>query len=129
MAPARGCRPGRIPGGVAVRRFPPPRALAGVLVLLGVLVPSASAGRANQAPVLDLEALTGLQARTMLEDGSLTSVQLTRAYIRRIESLNKCGPGLNAVTQLNPQALEDAARLDRERAQGHVRSPVHGMPV
>ena len=53
-----------------------------------------------------------------MEDGELTSVQLTRAYIDRIEALNKSGPGLNAVTQLNEDALKDAAALDRERAPG-----------
>ena len=38
--------------------------------------------------------------------GDLTSVELTRAYITRIAALNKRGPGLNAVTQLNPDALK-----------------------
>ena len=65
----------------------------------------------------------------MMEDGELTSVQLTRAYIDRIEALNKRGPGLNAVTQLNEDALKEAALLDKERAQGHVRGPAHGLPV
>ena len=51
-----------------------------------------------------------------MEDGELTSVQLTRAYIARIAALNKRGPGLNAVTQLNQDALKDAAQLDNERA-------------
>ena len=64
-----------------------------------------------------------------MEDGELTSVQLTRAYIRRIEALNKSGPGLNAVTQLNEDALKDAALLDKERANGHLRSAAHGLPV
>ena len=45
-------------------------------------------------------------------------VRLTRAYLERIDALNKRGPGLNAVTQLNPDALKEAAILDRERARG-----------
>ena len=45
----------------------------------------------------------------MMEEGKLTSVELTKAYIDRIEALNKRGPGLNAVTQLNPDALKEAA--------------------
>ena len=64
-----------------------------------------------------------------MEDGTLTSVQLTRAYIARIAALNKRGPGINAVTQLNPDALEDAALLDKERAMGHLRGPAHGLPI
>ena len=80
-------------------------------------------GQARQAPVLDLETLDGPQAEKMMEDGKLTSVELTRAYIARIAALNKRGPGLNAVTQLNPDALKDAALLDKERADGHAPRP------
>ena len=118
-----------------------------VYFALGALVPVAAVGaaggasgagvdpgyRGQNAPgreqPLDLETLTGLQAKKMMEDGELTSVELTRAYIKRIEALNKRGPGLNAVVQLNKDALKDAAMLDAERAAGIVRSPAHGMPV
>jgi Asp-tRNA(Asn)/Glu-tRNA(Gln) amidotransferase A subunit family amidase len=81
------------------------------------------------APRLDLETLDGPTAIKMMEDGELTSVQLTRAYIDRIAALNKRGPGLNAVTQLNKDALKDAALLDKERAAGDLRGPAHGLPV
>jgi len=89
----------------------------------------ACAAPANADPVLDLETLDGPTAERMMEDGQLTSVQLTRAYIARIAALNKSGPGLNAVTQLNKDALKDAAQLDKERAEGHVRGPAHGLPI
>ena len=105
-----------------LRRF-----LISGLILAGLVLP-VGAAPASQGP-LDLETLTGLQAKQMMEAGELTSAQLVRAYIDRIEALNKRGPGLNAVTQLNKDALRDALRLDRERARGQVRSPVHGMPV
>ena len=65
----------------------------------------------------------------MMETGELTSVELTRQYIARIAALNKRGPGLNAVTQLNSQALQDAAKLDYERKHGQVRGPAHGLPI
>ena len=80
-------------------------------------------------PVLDLENLTGLQAVKMMEDGDLTSVALTRAYLSRIVALNKRGPGINAFTQYNKDALKDAALLDKERADGHLRGPGHGLPI
>jgi hypothetical protein len=65
------------------------------LAALALLVPiaSAPAGPSNDAPALNLETLTGLQAERMMAEGTLTSVELTRAYIRRIEALNKSGPG------------------------------------
>src|SRR5262245_50983637 len=61
--------------------------------------------------------------------GDLTSVQLTRATIDRIAAVNARGPGINAVRVLNPSALQDASVLDLERATGHVRGPLHGVPV
>ena len=71
-----------------------------------------------QAAELNLETLDGPTAVKMMDEGKLTSVELTRAYIARIAALNKRGPGLNAVTQLNPDALKDAALLDKERRDG-----------
>ena len=65
----------------------------------------------------------------MMARGELTSVELTRQYIARIAALNKRGPGLNAVTQLNQDALKDAALLDKERREGRVRGPAHGLPI
>ncbi|MEO9324251.1 amidase family protein [Nocardioides sp. C4-1] len=78
---------------------------------------------------LDLETLTAVEARQLLADGAITSVELTQAYIDRINALNKSGPGLNAFTQLNKQALLEAARTDELRAAGTDLGPTMGMPV
>ncbi len=64
-----------------------------LLVLLGAGATTATAAD------LDLETLGGREATKLMEEGKLTSVALTKAYIARIEALNKRGPGLNAVTQ------------------------------
>ncbi|SDU48335.1 amidase family protein [Jiangella alkaliphila] len=80
-------------------------------------------------PVLDLETLDGVTAERMLESGELTSVELVQAYLDRIEALNKSGPGLNAVTQINPAVMAEARRADELRAQGVVLGPAHGLPV
>ena len=76
-----------------------------------------------------METLDGPAAIKLMDEGKLTSVELTRAYIARIAALNKSGPGLNAVSQLDEDALKDAALLDKERKDGHVRGPAHGLPV
>src|SRR5580765_4422131 len=88
-----------------------------------------SAGAFHQAPVLDLESLTGMQAEQMMASGQLTSVDLAKAYIERIEAVNKRGPGLNAVAQYNPNALKEAAASDKRRAEGHLLGPADGLPI
>ncbi len=95
----------------------------------GALVCALFCASPASAAELDLETLDGPTAVKLMDEGKLTSVELTRAYIARIAALNKRGPGLNAVTQLNAEALKDAALLDKERRDGHVRGPAHGLPV
>ncbi len=61
--------------------------------------------------------------------GQRTSVMTVRAALARIAALNHRGPHLNAVIVVNPGALADARARDAERAAGHVRGPLHGVPV
>src|SRR5690349_11736956 len=97
--------------------------------VLACALGAVSAAPAASAAPLDLETLDGPTAVRMMEQGTLTSVELTRQYIARIAALNKRGPGLNAVTQLNREALKDAAPLDSERKAGKLRGPAHGLPI
>jgi amidase len=62
----------------------------------------------------------------LMREGEISSVGLTKAYLRRIRDLN---PVLGAVIETNPDAVHIAARRDRERRHGHVRGPLHGIPV
>ncbi len=80
-------------------------------------------------PTLNLETLTGPQAEKMMQDGRLTSEALTRAYMARIDALNKRSAGLNAVAQINPDALREAAAADRARARGQIAGPAQGLPI
>ena len=61
--------------------------------------------------------------------GRLTAVALTEAYLERIAQIDRAGPKLNSVIELNPDARAIAAELDRERAAGKVRGALHGIPV
>ncbi|MBF6025735.1 amidase [Lysobacter niastensis] len=68
-----------------------------------------------------------LQSR--MERGALSSRALTQAYLDRIAVVDDAGPKLNAVIELNPDAIREADALDAERQAGRVRSPLHGIPV
>ncbi len=60
---------------------------------------------------------------------SLSAKAITKLYLDRIAAIDKKGPGLNSVIELNPDALRIAEELDKERAQGKVRGMMHGIPV
>jgi amidase len=116
----------------------PRRLLAIALVALGLIISLEMAGLAPSAhavpTTLNLETLTGAEAEKMLESGELTSLELVKAYIARIEAINKSGPGLNVVTQLNPNVLEEARQADAEHrlvAKGKKKSlgPAAGLPI
>ncbi len=64
-----------------------------------------------------------------MESGVVSSQDLVRMYLDRIEAYDRQGPNLNAVIALNPAALEEAAALDAERTAGTIRGPLHGIPV
>jgi amidase len=66
------------------------------------------------------------ELQAMMASGKLTSRELTLGYLGRIDRLN---PLLHAVIETNPQAVSIAARLDGERRAGHLRGPLHGIPV
>lgn len=69
------------------------------------------------------------QLQQALERGETTSVQLVQSYLERIAAYDKQGPALNSIVRVNPLAIEDAERLDRERAAGATRGPLHGIPL
>ncbi len=71
--------------------------------------------------------VAGLQA--LMAAHELDSSTLTRAYLQRIALLDRSGPRLRAVIELNPAALKEADARDRERRAGRVRGPLHGIPV
>jgi amidase len=79
--------------------------------------------------VVDVVELNGADARERMMAGTLTSRELTRAYLDRIAAVDDDGPRLNAVIEINPNALSQADALDAERKAGKVRGPLHGLPV
>ena len=84
----------------------------------------------NTAPAgLDLETAGVAEVAAAMASGATTGVELVAAYLSRIDALDRGGPAVNAVRLVAPDALEQAAALDAERAAGRTRGPMHGVPV
>jgi amidase len=69
------------------------------------------------------------QLQKAMTSGRVTSREITRQYLARIKAIDKAGPKLNSVIEVNPDALKIAADLDRERKEKGPRGPLHGIPV
>ncbi len=78
---------------------------------------------------LGLEEITLTELQERYETGDLSTRRVVQAYLDRIEAVDKRGPALNSVLTINPNALDIADRLDRERQDGNIRGPLHGVPV
>lgn len=78
---------------------------------------------------IDVQEATVADLQKRLTAGSLTAASLTHLYLDRIAKIDKSGPALNSVIELNPDALSIAAALDAERKAKGPRGPLHGIPV
>jgi len=102
------------------------RVAIAALLLAASAVSAVSPGMARTARVEERSA-ADLQAE--MTAGRITSIDLTRAYLKRIAAMDRRGPTLRAVIATNPDALAQARALDAERRAGRVRGPLHGIPV
>ena len=117
------------------RNFIKNGAAAGVISTLGIGTASAisenpsTSVETNFKDQFDLNEVTVTQLQEMMQSGKLSSKSLTKMYLRRIEEIDKKGPKLNAVIEVNPDAIAIAAALDTERKAGKIRGPLHGIPI
>jgi amidase len=91
--------------------------------------PVASGDGSEKKLALELEEITITELQKKMQSGEETSVSITKSYLSRIEEIDRRGPGLNSIIELNPEAIRIAENLDMERKQGKVRGPLHGIPV
>jgi amidase len=110
-------------------------ALAGVVAVRGKPL-QASSLIAERSPVsrqvippFELEETTIPALQTALASGRMTARSITQLYLSRIEELDRKGPTLRHVIEVNPDALAIADSLDQERKAGRVRGPLHGIPI
>jgi amidase len=95
----------------------------------GSAPPPVPAGAAAVAPHADLEEATIAELSARMAKGELAAVDLVDRYVARIEAIDRAGPLLRSVIELNPEARAIAAGLDEERKVRGPRGPLHGIPV
>jgi amidase len=99
---------------------------------LGIFLMSsaaAAAGESARPAPFALEEVTIRALQQRMASGELTAHSIVQQYLDRIAAIDKAGPAINAVIELNPDALKIADELDGERKSGKVRGPLHGIPV
>jgi amidase len=92
---------------------------------------AATAGRAQTPPLprFDLDELTIADLQQRMQAGQETARSIAEKYLARIDAIDRKGPALHSVIELNPDALSIADGLDAERKSGRVRGPLHGIPI
>ncbi|TMD22116.1 MAG: amidase [Chloroflexi bacterium] len=96
-------------------------AVAGALSVVRSLPAAAAPSNLNEMTVAQMQAA--------MASNQLSSLDLVNYYIARIKTLDQAGPTVNSVIEVNPDAKAIAQSLDAERKSGHVRGPLHGIPV
>lgn len=77
----------------------------------------------------ELNEITISELQEKMKSGKYSSEQITKLYLDRIETIDKNGPKLNAIIEINPEALAIAKAMDKERKEGKIRGKLHGIPI
>lgn len=102
--------------------------LTGLLILL-LATHACELNTKNKFEKLGLEEITIDELQTAYKTGAFTVREVVEAYLERIDAIDKNGPSLNAILQINPDALALADVLDHDIKEGNWRGPLHGIPV
>jgi len=113
-------------GGVAAAAAPAMRAACGARV---AEARENSAARAAEVGAFELDEITVGDLQNGMQSGKWTARAIAEKYLARIAEVDKGGPTVNSVIETNPDALEIADALDRERKEKGPRGPLHGIPV
>ncbi|OJZ84570.1 hypothetical protein ASPFODRAFT_192611 [Aspergillus luchuensis CBS 106.47] len=99
---------------------------ATLLMVHGLMLADAASHGAKECRIPRLVEATAEQLQDGLKKGCFDSVDLVKAYTARISEIDV---HFGTILELNPDALSIAKQLDHERNQGHIRGPLHGLPV
>jgi len=114
--------------------FAPRAAVARVQVALSLALLLTGCARNNgdgtmASTTFELAELTIRELQTATASGRYTSRRLVELYLRRIDEIDRSGPALRSIIEVNPDALRIADQLDAERRQRGARGPLHGIPL
>jgi amidase len=117
--------------GLDRRRFLRTGMLSGAAAVAAQSVGQDASGSAsaNRVPPFEFDEFTIAAFRTGMKSGKFTARSIAEKHLARIEAIDKQGPRVNSVIELNPDALASAEALDRERQAQGPRGPLHGIPV
>jgi amidase len=117
------------------RRFLQASLFGGAVAAAGpVLQPVFGSSRENSSaaadvPAFELDEITIGELQDGMKSGKFSARAIAEKYLARIAAIDKSGPTVNSVIETNPDALEIAEALDKERKEKGVRGPLHGIPV
>jgi amidase len=118
------------------RTFLKVTAVGGVAATLTPLYPALGAARESASDVrssdikpFELDEITITELQDGMKSGKFTARSLVEKYSARIEEIDKHGPAINSVLELNPDAFSTADQLDQERKAKGPRGPLHGIPI
>lgn len=118
------------------RTFIQSAALSGISITTGI-VAGCGTHNSNKQQIFsfaetkkfELNEITVNELQNGMENGTYTTRSVVEMYLNRIGNIDKNGPKLNSVIELNPDAIAIADQLDNERKEGKIRGPLHGIPV
>src|SRR6476646_9149777 len=90
---------------------------------------NATAAEAADVPAFEFDEVTIGELQDGMKSGKYTARSIAEKYLERIAAVDKSGPTVNGVIETNPDALEIAEALDKERKEKGPRGPLHGIPV
>jgi amidase len=91
--------------------------------------PAIAADNPTKIEPFDLDEITIAELQDRMKSGKLTVRSLAERYLARIKQIDKEGPAINSIIELNPDVLKIADELDKERKDKEPRGPMHGIPV
>lgn len=100
-----------------------------IILILIILITFACQKSETKLSSEQIDEITIQDIQQAYQNGDYTITELVQVYLDRIEEIDKNGPALNSVLQLNPDALQVAKELDEEMKNGNIRGPMHGIPV